>query len=145
MNQLFAFLHHIAAFSLVSALVAEAVMLNEPLTAKSARRIQRADLAYGVSAGAVLVAGFIRVMYLEKGAAYYFHSGPFLVKIWLFGAVAVLSIYPTIEFLSWRKSLKLALTPTLQHRKLQVIRWIIRVELAAIVLIILCAVIMARR
>jgi putative membrane protein len=146
---LFAFLHHIAAFSVGSALVVEAVLLQallrDPLSVRTARRIQLADLVYGVSAGLVLIAGFIRLVYFEKGSAYYFHSVPFLVKLWLFGLVALLSLYPTFEFLSWNKSLKLALTPTFHHRKLHLIRWVIRSKLVGIVLIILCAVLMARR
>jgi putative membrane protein len=148
MRWLFALLHHLAAFSLVSALVVEAVLLhsmsNDPVSARTARRIQLADLAYGVSAGVLLVAGLLRVIYFEKGMAYYVHSGPFLAKIWLFGAVALLSLYPTFEYVSWNTSLKLGLSPAVREGKARVIRGIIRAELAGIVLIILCAVLMAR-
>src|SRR5919106_1777571 len=144
MAYVFAFLHHVAAFALVSMLVVEAVLINEVLTLKSARRLQLADLAFGVSAGVVLVIGFLRVFYFEKGASYYFHSVPFLAKMSLFAVVGLLSIYPTGEFLSWGKTLKHGLLPHIDDRKIRVIRSIIQVELGGIILLIFCAVLMAR-
>ena len=45
-------------------------------------------------------------VYFEKGASYYFHSVPFVAKLSLFVMVGLLSIYPTMEFLSWRASVK---------------------------------------
>jgi putative membrane protein len=39
--------------------------------------------------------GLLRVFFLEKGAAYYFRSVPFIVKLSPFAAVGLLSIYPT--------------------------------------------------
>jgi putative membrane protein len=72
MSALFAFLHHIAAFALVAALTVEFVLLRDELTLNSARRIAFADLAFGIAAGVVFVAGLLRVFYLEKGAGYYF-------------------------------------------------------------------------
>ncbi len=71
-----------------------------------ARQLQLADLAFGASAGTILVVGFLRVFYFEKGSSYYFHSVPFIAKLTLFVIVSLLSIYPTVEFLSWRKHVK---------------------------------------
>jgi putative membrane protein len=73
-----AFLHHLAAFALVAALTVELVLLNGELTLKSARRLQMIDAVYGASAGLLLLVGLLRVFYFEKGAAYYFHSAPFI-------------------------------------------------------------------
>ncbi len=97
-----AFLHHAAAFVIVGVLTAELVLLGGELTLTSARSVLRMDAAYGVAAAVLLVVGFCRVLYTEKGAAYYFHSIPFLVKISLFLIVGLLSIYPTLQYLSWR-------------------------------------------
>src|SRR5437667_12340364 len=101
---LFAFLHHLAAFALVSAIAIEFVLLRGELTLWSARRLQVADVILGIAAGVLLIAGLARVFWFEKGAAYYFHSHAFLTKLGLFIVVALLSIVPTIEFLSWRKA-----------------------------------------
>jgi len=144
MPSFFAFLHHVAAFALVAALVLEFVLIKDELSLKTARKLLRADLAFGVSAGVVLIVGLLRVLYFEKGASYYFHSVPFLAKLSLFVIVALLSIYPTAEFLSWRKPLKEGQLPMVSERKLRLIRSIIHWELAGIVLLILNAVLMAR-
>jgi putative membrane protein len=144
MSSFFAFLHHVAAFALVAALVLEFVLINDELSVKTARKLQLADLAFGASAGVVLIVGFLRVVYFEKGASYYFHSMPFLLKLSLFAVVALLSIYPTVEFLSWRKSLKAGKAPLVTHHKLRLMRSIIHWELAGVVFIILSAALMAR-
>ena len=104
MSAFFAFLHHLAAFALVSALTVEVVLLGGEMTLSAARRLQRADPALGISAGVLLVVGLARVLYFEKGAAYYFHNGAFLAKFAVFIVVALMSIYPTVVFLSWRRA-----------------------------------------
>src|SRR5262245_61851829 len=106
MTTLFAFLHDVAAFTLVSALAVELVLLRQELTLAIARRLPIVDAVLGVSAGILLVVGLLRVFYFEKGADYYFHSHAFLAKLSVFIAVALLSIIPTVEFLSWRKDLR---------------------------------------
>jgi putative membrane protein len=102
----FAFLHHVAAFTLFSALVVEFILMKDELTLSSARKIRLADMAYGIAAGSVVVIGLLRVFYFKKGAGYYMHSVPFFIKMAAFILVGVLSILPTIEFLSWSKVLK---------------------------------------
>ena len=144
MSAFFAFLHHLAAFALVAALTAEFVLLKDELNVRTARRLQLADAALGASAGVVLVVGFLRVVYFEKGAAYYFHSAPFLAKITLFLIVGLLSIYPTLEFLAWGKALKDGRAPAVSEHKLGVIRKIVHWELAGVVLLLLNAALMAR-
>ena len=144
MTVLFAFLHHLAAFTLVGALAVEFVLIKQELTLATARKLAVTDAVLGVAAGVVLVAGLARAFYFEKGAAYYFHNHAFLTKFSLFVIVALLSIVPTIEFLSWRKALKQGQVPAVAARKLKRLRMIIHIELAAIVLILLCAAIMAK-
>ena len=144
MSWLFAFVHHVAAFALVAALTAEFVVLRGDLTVQRARQVLAADLAFGVSASAILVVGFLRVFYFEKGASYYFHSVPFILKLTLFAIVGLLSIYPTVEFLSWRKQVKEGRAPVISERKLRSVRAVIHWELIAIALLILCAALMAR-
>jgi putative membrane protein len=139
-----AFLHHVAAFGIVAALVVESALLGSALTARSARQVQFADLAYGIAAGVVLAVGFFRVFYFEKGSAYYFHSAPFIAKVSIFALVGLASIYPTVEFLSWARDLKQGRIPSVPERKMRAIRTLIHWELAGLVLMILCAALMAR-
>ena len=144
MTVLFAFLHHLAAFALVAALAVEFVLIKQELTVATARKLAITDAVLGVSAGLLLVAGLCRVFYFEKGAAYYFHSHAFLTKFSLFVIVALLSIVPTIEFLSWRKAVNAGQAPAVAAPKLKRLRMIIHIELTAVVLILLCAAIMAK-
>src|SRR5437667_947928 len=125
---LFAFLHHLAAFALVSAIAIEFVLLRGELTLWSTRRLQVADMILGIAAGVLLLAGLARVFWFEKGAAYYFHSHAFLTKFSLFIIVALLSIVPTLEFLSWRKAVKQGTVPAVAAPALKRVRMIVHIE-----------------
>jgi len=144
MSALFAFMHHAAAFALVSALAIELVLLRTELTLSNARILQKADMALGISAGLLLAVGLIRVVYFEKGAAYYFHNAAFIGKLSLFVIVALLSIYPTVVFLSWSKPLREGRLPGAPAAQLRAIRRVVHLELVGVVLILLCAALMAR-
>jgi putative membrane protein len=144
MSTLFAFLHHLCAFTLVSAVAIEFVLIRSELTLASARRLQVTDLVLGIAAGALLVVGLLRVFFFEKGASYYFHSYAFLTKFSLFIVIGLLSIIPTMEFLSWRGALTAGQVPAIGARKLRLVTAVIHSELLAIVIIVLCAAIMAR-
>jgi putative membrane protein len=139
-----AFVHHVAAFLVFAALVVELVVLRNELTVASARSVLRIDAVYGVAATVLLVAGLLRVFYTEKGAAYYFASGTFLAKLALFIAVALLSIYPTIRFMRWRKALREQRVPDLDAGTRRKVRVLIHIELTLLVVIVLLAVMMAR-
>src|SRR5258705_5962313 len=106
MSTLFAFLHHVAAFTLVSAVAIEFALIRQELTLSSARKLQVTDMVLGMAAGALLLIGLLRVFLFEKGASYYFHNHAFLTKFSLFIVVGLLSIIPTMEFLSWRDAVE---------------------------------------
>jgi len=144
MAPLFAFLHHVAAFVLFAALVVEFVLIKDALTVGSARKIVMADLIFGISAGVVLVVGLGRVFHFEKGATYYFHTWTFITKLSLFVIIGLISIIPTREFLSWRKTIRQGQVPQVSAEKMRSLRSIIHMELAGIVLIILMAALMAK-
>jgi putative membrane protein len=144
MSTLFAFLHHLCAFTLVSAVAIEFMLIKQELTLASARRLQVVDLVLGIAAGALLVVGLLRVFFFEKGSDYYLHSHAFHLKLTLFIVIGLLSIIPTMEFLSWRGALRAGQVPTISPQKLKRVTMVIHSELLAIVIILLCATIMAR-
>jgi putative membrane protein len=137
LSAFFAFLHHVAAFALVAAIVVEFVVIRDELNVRTARRLARADMVVGLSAGVLVVVGLLRVFYFEKGAAFYLHNAAFIAKMALFVVVALLSIYPTLKFLSWRKG-------GVDASAVPAIRRILHLELVGVVLILLCAPLMAR-
>lgn len=142
-SAIFAFLHYLAAFALTAGLILELVLLRLPLTAATGKRILGADIVVGIAAVVVLAAGLLRVFYFEKGPDYYAHSGPFIAKMVLFALVFALSITPTIEFLSWRKTLKAGQAPVVAEARIKRLRRLIHMELTGLVLIILAATLMA--
>jgi len=145
MSAFFAFLHHVSAFVLFAALVVEFVLIRSALTVESARKLQRADMIFGISAGVLLLVGLARVFHpFEKGATYYFSTWAFIGKLALFVIIGLISILPTIEFIRWGPALKAGQVPTVSLEKLKRIRSIIHYEMVGVVLIILLAVLMAR-
>lgn len=144
MSTLFAFLHHLCAFTLVSAVAIEFALIRQELTLASARWLQATDRVLGIAATALLIIGLLRVFYFEKGADYYFHSHAFTAKLSIFIAIGLLSIIPTLEFLSWRGALKAGQLPAMSARKLRLVTAVIHGELLSIAIILFCAAIMAR-
>jgi len=144
MSPLFAFLHHRSAFALVAALAVEFALVRDDLTLGSARKVLIADAVYGASATILIVVGFLRVFYFEKGATYYFHTWTFIAKLSLFIIIGLVSIIPTIAFLSWRKAVKQGQVPSVDAQRMRSLRSIIHLELAGVVLILLMAALMAK-
>ncbi|HLO29685.1 MAG TPA: DUF2214 family protein [Anaerolineales bacterium] len=143
-SAIMAFLHHVAAFTLVGSLIYEHTTFRKDLSLVEARRIQRMDLIYGISAGFILVVGLLRVFYFEKGAAFYAHNWFFWTKMLGFALVALLSIYPTIRIVSWNKFFARNQAPEISDRDVSRIKLVLRLEMAAIVLILFSAAMMAR-
>ena len=139
-----AFLHHVAAFTVVATLAVEVALFKPPLSLAQARRLSRTDTIYGIAAGGVLVAGLLRVAYFEKGPAYYWHDVFFLLKFAAFLVAALISIYPTVTFLSWRQTLKAGTAPEISADRTRRVRLCLMLELTAILVILLCAALMAR-
>ena len=75
---LMAFLHHVLAFALTACLVYEFIAYRRNISVEEIRRIQRADLVYGISAGLLLVIGLLRVIFFEKGPNFYMNNPFFL-------------------------------------------------------------------
>ena len=141
---LMAFLHHLFAFTLVACVVYEFIAYRKGMTIEEARRIQRVDLAYGISAGLLLVVGLLRVFFFEKGVNFYIHSPFFWVKMTAFLIVGLLSIDPTIRYIRWNKSFSISRAPEINEDEFKRTRLILWLEVIGIVIILLAAPLMAR-
>lgn len=139
-----AYLHFVAIFLLFALLVLEHHLFSQPLDFKRANSLFRADTAFGIVAGLVLVTGAARAMRYGKGFDYYLSNSFFHAKIGVFVIVALLSIYPTVTFLKWRPALKAGQIPTISPTTTRWVKLIIRIELLALLLIPLLATLMAR-
>ena len=143
-SALMAFLHHVAAFATVGALAVEVALFKPPLSLQQARRLLRTDNLYGAAAGAVLVIGLLRVAYFEKGSSYYWHDTFFIAKFSAFMIAGLISIYPTVVFLAWSKGLKTGTAPEIPADRTRRVRLCLMLELTLILVILLCAALMAR-
>ena len=143
-SALFAFFHFIAAFGLAATLFFEWLSFNRELTYNEARRIQNADTWYGIFAGLLLIVGFLRVFYFEKGSAFYFASPFFHLKLTLFVAIGLLSIYPTIRFLAWRKETRQQQAPSISEQEFIRIRRILNAEFILLIALLASASLMAK-
>lgn len=144
MATLFAFLHHLMAFTLVSAVAIEFVLVRQEITRANALRLLVTDAVLGASATALLIVGLLRVFFFEKGATYYWSNHAFLTKFSVFILVAILSAVPTLEFLSWRKAVRAGQAPTVSEQKMKRVRSILHYELIGIVIILAAAAMMAK-
>jgi putative membrane protein len=143
-SAIMAFLHHLAAFTLTAAIIYEHTTFRKDLSLTDARRIQRMDILYGISAGVVVIVGLLRVFYFEKGAPYYAQNWFFWTKMLGFALAALLSIYPTIRFVSWNKFFAKNQAPEITEQEFSRIKLILRLEMFAIALILFSAAMMAR-
>lgn len=141
---LVAFGHYLAFFSLTAALVLQLALIGESISIATARRIQRADLALGLSAVLLLVFGFLRVIYFEKGSDYYFANLFFQLKLALYFAAFLISLYPSAVFRRWNSELKQDIAPELGTGTVLRLKKIIHWELVLIGGMLVCASLMAR-
>lgn len=97
------YLHFISVFAIVSAIVAEHLLLKERMSRKEILLLSRIDAIYGIGAIVLLGAGMSLWLAVGKPAAFYSNNWIFHLKLGLFVLLGLLSIYPTIFFMKNRK------------------------------------------
>lgn len=139
-----AYLHYLSIGVIFASLSIELFTLKQELNIKEAWRILWADSAYGISAVVILVTGILRVLYFAKDTAYYMNQPVFWIKVSLYLFVGTVSLYPTISFLRWIKSLLAEKPPEITINQYQRLKNIIIFELVGFSIIPLFASMMAR-
>jgi putative membrane protein len=128
-----AWIHYIGLMLLLASLLGEHLLLKREMTVSEARAIQTLDIVYGASATTVLVTGIMRI-FLEKGAAYYNHHIAFHILFGIFVIAALISIYPTVTFLRWRKDTSAGRGQQLERAQFKKIQMMVRVEMTLLLL-----------
>lgn len=144
MPAIFAYLHHLAAFTLVAAVGMELALFSATPTVATARKLRVIDMHYGMSAVVIILVGIARVVHYEKGSEYYLSNGWFIAKMALFAIVGLLSIYPTITFASWKAAIKRGEAPMVSDERARRVRLCLFLQLAGIAGILFAAPLMAR-
>ena len=141
---LLAIAHHLLVFSLAGIIGAEVVLIRGDLPAATLKRLAGIDRHYGIIATLIVVIGICRVFFGLKGWEFYVYNWMFWAKMVAFIIVGLLSIIPTREFLSWNRAIRAGEVPVIEASRRRRVTMVIHLELAAIVIILLCAAIMAR-
>jgi len=102
-----AYLHLLAILTMVVFISSEAALCRvQWLNAAVVERLARVDTVYGIAALMVLATGVARTVLGIKGTAWYWTNPLLHVKLTLFIVVGVISIFPTLTYVRWRKALR---------------------------------------
>jgi putative membrane protein len=142
---LLAIAHHFLIFSLVGILAAELSLCRPGVSGGALTRLAKVDGSYGIVASLIIVVGICRVIYGVKGAQYYLHNPWFWGKMGAIVIVALLSIFPTIAILRWRKAAGVEPGFIPPERAIARVRSYLMGELGFLAIVIICAATMARR
>jgi putative membrane protein len=102
LHWLFAALHFLALGIGLGAIWARGRALGQNLDEAGLRRLFATDNWWGISALLWLITGIVRLFWLEKGTAYYFHNRAYWLKMGLFLLVFLLELLPMITLIRWR-------------------------------------------
>ena len=100
---LLAIFHHLLVFSLAGIIGAEFVLIRGDLPSTTLRRLVGIDRHYGIIAALIIIVGIGRVFYGLKGWEFYVYNWVFWAKMAAFAVVGLLSIIPTVRFISWNR------------------------------------------
>lgn len=107
LEAILSYLHLLAILTMVVFVASEAALCRvQWLNAAVVERLARVDRIYGFAALAVLATGLARTLLGVKGTAWYWSNPLLHMKLTLFVVVGLISIFPTLAFLRWRKALR---------------------------------------
>ncbi|MEJ8857649.1 DUF2214 family protein [Variovorax robiniae] len=144
LEAILAYLHLLAILTMVVFVASEAALCRiEWINAAVVERLARVDMVYGIAAVLVLLTGVLRTWLGVKGTGWYWTNPLLHIKLTLFIIVGVLSAFPTMTYIRWRKTLRAtgALPAEVEVRKT---RKLVMIQAHLIALIPLFAVFLAR-
>jgi putative membrane protein len=130
--------------ALMGALITEHVLLKPGISKEQVKSLALVDLIYLISAGIVLITGLLRWFLVDvKGAEFFTKNPLFHIKVTLFVVIVIISIFPTIKFLKWRKEAKQNDSIAIADKDIKKQLMLIRIELLLVAIIPLLAVMVA--
>lgn len=144
MYTLIPYLHYIGIMVLMGALISEHLILKPSINKEQINSLATIDLIYGLAAIIVLTTGVLRWFVYGKGYDFYMSTPLFHIKLTLFIIMGILSIFPTVKILKWRKQIKRGEEPQITEKGVKKLLMFIRIELLLVAIIPLLAVMIAR-
>jgi len=133
------YIHFIAIFGVVSAMVAEHLLLTPQMSRKAIHRLAIIDTIYGISAIIMVGAGLYLWFGTGKPAEFYATNPIFHTKVGLAILMGVLSLWPTVFFLKNRDKASDEIIGVPAKLK-----WFIRIELLIVFSLPMLASLVAR-
>ena len=107
LEAILAYVHFLAILTMVVFISSEAALCRiEWINEKVVERLARVDAIYGMAAILVLATGIARTIWGVKGSGWYWTNPLLHVKLTLFIIVGLISIFPTITYIRWRRQLR---------------------------------------
>jgi putative membrane protein len=133
------YIHFFGILLSVGTLMTEALTVKRKMSGLELRKMGLLDGAYGF-AGLILITGGLLLWFKGGKPSFFYTQNPiFLTKVGLVAVIALLSIYPTVWFMSKRKVPDAEVVPVPDA-----VRMVVRLELALVFTVPLFAVLMAR-
>ena len=144
LEAILAYLHLLAILTMVVFISSEAALCRvQWLNAAVVERLAKIDLVYGIAAIAVLATGMARTVWGVKGTSWYWTNPLLHVKLTLFIVIGIISIFPTLTYMRWRKTLRASGTLPVEA-DIRKTRRLVMVQAHLIAVIPLVAVFLAR-
>ncbi len=119
-------------------------MVRAGMAADDVRRLSALDASYGALAVGVLAVGFMRAIYAAKGWEYYSVNPFFHAKLTAFVLIGLLSIWPTMQIIRWRRRLQSNIAALPTQPEVQMMRRVLWGEVLLFALMPALAAAMAR-
>ena len=136
--------HHFLVFALVGILAAEVAAIRPNMNAGQIEHLGILDIAYGLVAGLVIVVGVGRVFYGAKGPDFFLANHVFWAKLGCFVLIGILSAFPTVRIIGWRRACKADPAYTVPPAEAESARRFMIVEALLILPILVFAAMMVR-
>ena len=143
-SALVAYVHYLGIILCFGALIFERIILKINLSKNETISIIIADVIYGVAGLAILITGILRVKYYGQGGDFYTSNPIFWLKVSLYIAIGLLSLYPTISYILWAIPLSKNKLPVISENLVQRFKLIICTELVGFKVIPFFATLMSR-
>ena len=143
-SALVAYVHYLGIILCFGSLLFERLTLDIDLDRNQTISMIIADVIYGIAGVAILVTGILRVKYFGQGGDFYTENPIFWIKVVLYILVGLLSLYPTITYITWAIPLSKNKLPEISQNLVDKFRIIILTELVGFSIIPLFATFMAR-
>jgi len=144
MHVLVPYFHFIGIMTLMGSLIAQHLFMKPVLIKQNIKTIATIDLIYGIAALVVLSTGLLRWFVYGKGSDYYLSNPLFHIKITLFVIIVIISVFPTLRILKWRRQSKASESFEVSEKMAKRTLMFIRVELLLVAIIPILAVMVDR-